>query len=152
MEFPESKFPSLRVIAEPGTYYCASAFHLAAQVIGKRVDIHEDTKHIHYYLNDGVFGSFFGPLWGYPCGKSLPIQPLIADEELRQRSVEKCTVWGQTLASLDVIAKNIEVPELMTNEWIVFKDMGDYSVSLVTRFCGFPTAPVYCYDRFESEM
>ena len=81
-------YPRLSIIAEPGTYYCASAFCLATMIIGKRVDNFIDPnnneldqnnneldqnnneldqnynsyKHVHYYINDGVFGPFFGPL------------------------------------------------------------------------------------------
>ena len=147
MHFPQHDYADLNIIAEPGTYYCASAFYLAVKVIGKRIDIIKNIKHIHYYINNGVFGSFFGPLWGYPCGrKTLPIIPLVNEQVINLRPVTKCTIWGHTLASLDVVAKDISMKEMMTNEWLVFKDMGDYSVSLTTQFCGFNPAQVYSID------
>ena len=34
--FPERDFPDLRVIAEPGRFYAASAFSLATNVIAKK--------------------------------------------------------------------------------------------------------------------
>jgi len=76
----EEHFPndeSVRIIAEPGRYYVASAYTLATNVIarrdmidsGREIHVHEhrviylfsietgETKHM-YYINDGVYGSF----------------------------------------------------------------------------------------------
>ena len=81
--FPESR--GVRIIAEPGRYFAASAFHLAVNVIARRrvtsdaaaaLDATLDAKldaanaaldvqqvpasgdHYMYYVNDGVYGSF----------------------------------------------------------------------------------------------
>lgn len=135
----------MNVIAEPGTYYCSSAFYLTVKVVGKRVDTDAGSKHIHYYINDGVFGSLFGPLWGYPVGKAtLPIKLLGKHEGVTP--VHMSTIWGETLASLDVVAKDIKMSELMVNEWFVFTDVGDYSVALITGFCGFNAAKIFTFD------
>ena len=92
-----------------------------------------------------MFGSFFGPLWGYPIDRiPLPMRPIITDNELTTRNVYKSTIWAQTLASLDVVVEGVDFPEMNINEWVLFKDVGDYSLSLVTRFCVFkPTKIVY---------
>lgn len=63
--------PHIRVIAEPGRYYVANAFTLAANVIARRtVYPHSESSselnhergmtsnHFMYYINDGVYGSF----------------------------------------------------------------------------------------------
>jgi ornithine decarboxylase len=54
--FPEDE--NIRIIAEPGRYYVASAYTLATNVIASRemIDLNE-TKYM-YYINDGVYGSF----------------------------------------------------------------------------------------------
>ena len=64
-------FPSdsgVRIIAEPGRYYVASAFMLAVNIIAKKLVLKEQTSSddeeessewtFMYYLNDGVYGSF----------------------------------------------------------------------------------------------
>lgn len=160
-------YSRLSIIAEPGAYYCSSAFSLAAMIIGKRVDNfchfnsnsnsniqldhnYNSHKHIHYYINDGVFGSFFGQLCGHPIiGKtSLEITTLLKDKKLATRKVYKSTIWGQTLASVDVVSEDIQFPEMNINEWILFKDVGDYSLSLLSQFCEFrPTRISYYFNN-----
>lgn len=59
--------PSVRVIAEPGRYYVASAFTLAVNVMARRT-VYPDSRdaplpgttsnNFMYYVNDGVYGSF----------------------------------------------------------------------------------------------
>ena len=72
------------------------------------------------------------------------MRPIITDNELTTRNVYKSTIWAQTLASLDVVVEGVDFPEMNINEWVLFKDVGDYSLSLVTRFCVFkPTKIVY---------
>ena len=57
--FPEGM--GVRIIAEPGRYYAASAYTLAANVIAKRQvkpRLTEEKTQFMYYINDGVYGSF----------------------------------------------------------------------------------------------
>ena len=57
--FPEGS--GVRIIAEPGRYFAASAYTLAANVIAKREvepSLAEDKTRMMYYINDGVYGSF----------------------------------------------------------------------------------------------
>lgn len=60
-------FPKdVRVVAEPGRFYPSSAFTLCTQIIARRVTVPEpanDTNYM-YYVNDGIFGSFSGLLFG----------------------------------------------------------------------------------------
>ena len=53
----------MRLIAEPGRFFVASAFTLAVNVIAKRripeADVGENEEQMFmYYVNDGVYGSF----------------------------------------------------------------------------------------------
>lgn len=74
----------VRIIAEPGRYFAASAFHLAVNVIARRLvtcthglndkptcldtptDLDttsmtpDSSENFMYYVNDGVYGSFLG--------------------------------------------------------------------------------------------
>uniref|UniRef100_A0A672RAR2 ornithine decarboxylase n=1 Tax=Sinocyclocheilus grahami TaxID=75366 RepID=A0A672RAR2_SINGR len=58
----------VRIIAEPGRYYIASAYTLAVSIIAKKVIMKEQSssdeedwandRTLMYYVNDGVYGSF----------------------------------------------------------------------------------------------
>ena len=45
-------------------------------------------------------------------------------------------IWGPSLAPVDKVCET-SLPELHTGDWLVCKDIGAYSVSLRTEFCGF---------------
>ncbi|XP_064412449.1 ornithine decarboxylase isoform X2 [Latimeria chalumnae] len=78
-------FPSdsgIKVIAEPGRYYVASAFTLAVNIIAKKVVLREQTgsdeeddgandRTLMYYVNDGVYGSFNCILYDHAHVKPL---------------------------------------------------------------------------------
>lgn len=64
-EFPKEKFPDLRTISEPGTYFVKSAFTLVTQIHSRKFFKKStgDIEHVMYYLNEGVYSSFlFVPL------------------------------------------------------------------------------------------
>ena len=52
---------NIRVIAEPGRFFSASAFTLVTQVIAKR----EVDGEWRYFLNDGIYGSFNGIIFDH---------------------------------------------------------------------------------------
>ena len=57
--FPEGS--GVRIIAEPGRYYAASAYTLAANIIAKREvapSPSEEKTRTMYFINDGVYCSF----------------------------------------------------------------------------------------------
>lgn len=77
-------FPSdsgVRIIAEPGRYYVASAFTLAVNIIAKKTVWKEQTgsddedesneQTLMYYVNDGVYGSFNCILYDHAHVKAL---------------------------------------------------------------------------------
>lgn len=65
----------VRIIAEPGRFYAASAYTLAVNIIAKKVNMKEqsgsDTNEddgtsdriLMYYVNDSIFGSFQDNFW-----------------------------------------------------------------------------------------
>lgn len=53
------------------------------------------------------------------------------------------TVYGSTLKMLDTVCPDVLLPEMKIGDWIVFEDMGAYTLSLCTEFNGFPIPRVY---------
>lgn len=59
--------------------------------------------------------------------------------EQRYRSV----IWGPTCDGLDKIIDNYVIPELHVGDWLLFDDIGAYSISLSSDFNGFERAHIY---------
>ncbi|XP_065080256.1 ornithine decarboxylase-like [Ochlerotatus camptorhynchus] len=130
----------VRVIAEPGTYYVASAVTLVAHVQSKRVirSPHGIISEIMYYLNDGMFGSFD---WLNP--RRYPPVVIPANRQLvRSRDHYSTTLWGPTCDSTDLIASGWMMEELQLGDFLVFDNMGAYGTVLATNFNGFPKPKV----------
>lgn len=56
----------------------------------------------------------------------------------------RSTIWGPTCDSIDKIIDNCWIPELYVGDWLLFDNMGAYSVSLASDFNGFERAHIYC--------
>lgn len=99
-------------------------------------------KKIHnmYYVNDGIFSCFGGFLSGQYQFKPEP--KLLDDYNGCQWY--SSSIWGQTLDSLDVINEEVQLPQLKCGDWLVFENMGAYTVPISCRFNGF-TAPKVFY-------
>lgn len=148
--FPEDDFVGLDVIAEPGRYYVASAFTLATMIIAKReveldggsrgvelddgsrgVELDGGNRGVMYYLNDGVYGSFNCTIFDHWVVEPTPF----VETEGRERLLT--TLWGPTCDSMDLIKKDVCLPEMEVGEWIIFKEMGAYTLAAASTFNGF---------------
>lgn len=153
----------LRIIAEPGRYYAASAFTLCVNVIAKRtmsstspyenqspICVNESNKQIYfdsnsidtsksimYYINDGVYASF--NCLFYDHAECTPVL-LKGDQLTTDCKLFKSSIWGPTCDGLDVVVKETYLPELNTGEFLVFKNMGAYTLSGAVAFNGIPLA------------
>jgi len=156
--FPESM--GVRLIAEPGRFFVASAFTLALNVIARRaiteddyddeddvvdkngdalVKTAPDGKTFMYYLNDGVYGSFNCILFDHAV-----VEPELYDAERFKNELHyKTSLWGPTCDGLDCIVKECSMPELNTGDWMIFRDMGAYTMSAASTFNGMPKPKMY---------
>ncbi|XP_058831831.1 ornithine decarboxylase 1-like [Topomyia yanbarensis] len=135
---------NVRVIAEPGRYYVASAVTLIANVQSKRIvrDPQGDILDIMYYLNDGLFGSFD---WLNP--RHSPPLVIPGNRQLVRSQTERfpSTLWGPTCDSTDLICSGMMLEELQIGDFLVFDDMGAYGITLATNFNGFAKPKVLAY-------
>lgn len=141
--FPEGC--GVRIIAEPGRYFVASAFTLACCVYAKRqlYDEEGDIRHVMYFLNDGVYGSFNCILYDHQQVTAVPLKGSTG-------KVMSSSLWGPTCDSMDQIAKDILLPNIEIGDWIVFKDMGAYTIPVASPFNGFPVPRVTAYISSDS--
>lgn len=137
--FPD---PSIQVIAEPGRFYVASAYTLACNIHSvRRVQLPDPatgrTKpHNMYYINDGVYGSFNCMLYDHQR---------VYPQSLKGNTgkLTSCSVWGPTCDGLDQVANDVLLPELKLGDWLVFEDMGAYTLPVASHFNGFPIPKVH---------
>jgi len=185
--------PKVKIIAEPGRYFCTSSYTLAVTVTSRREryslgqraqnkistpgqshdnssdlkkqalhkaaaaaadsdseaadkeEIKEQTdpsKEVLYYLSDGVYGSFNNIVFDHA-------QPSPATFKSSDVTRKSC-LFGPTCDSIDVICKDIDLPELEIGDWLYFMNMGAYTVASASSFNGFkpPNAfYVVCIDN-----
>ncbi|KAE8282022.1 Antizyme inhibitor 1 [Larimichthys crocea] len=125
-----SPLSGVQVLAQPGSFYVASAFSLAVNVIGKKVvtrnwdslaqgENNEDTEFL-YYMNEGVYGPFSRKLLGKSiAAPSVHKHVLCADE-----AVYPSSLWGPSLDQLDHVVERCLLPELSVGDWLLFSNMG----------------------------
>jgi ornithine decarboxylase len=139
----DTYFPAqIRIIAEPGRYYVAGAFTLAANVIARR-DVRDPTDASRdaymLYLNDGVYGNFSNIIFDHqhPVAQVLTCGVGGDGSVSFSRGIDY-SIWGPTCDGIDVISERITLPGLVdVGDWLYFENMGAYTRCSATRFNGF---------------
>ena len=121
-------FPDLKVIAEPGRYFVSRSHTLISSVMNKKYKKDPKTGEttIVYYINDGVYNSFF----------NIPTDHFVATEDNtfpfneRNEKKFKCKIFGPTCDSIDMVSESIMLPDLEVGEYIIHSDMGAYTTAV----------------------
>jgi ornithine decarboxylase len=131
-----STFPVVQggdILCEPGRALCAEGVSLITRVILRRDD--------QLFLNDGIYGSFDElavPAWtaDYPR-RVLGFGPSGRVRE-RRGELKPFKIFGPTCDTLDVLPRPLLLPKtIQQDDYIVFENMGAYSIALRTGFNGF---------------
>ncbi|KAL0077046.1 ornithine decarboxylase [Phycomyces blakesleeanus] len=136
--------PNIRVIAEPGRYFVASAFTVCTNIIARRSKINNEQPSFMYYVNDGMYGSFNCIIFDHQV-----VQPHVLakdghfayGEELEEKHYE-CSVWGPTCDSIDCLNKKTTLPLLSEGDWLYWNNMGAYTVCSSSQFNGFKSPEI----------
>lgn len=132
---------SLKIIAEPGRYFVMSAYTLACQIYSIRHlsnDLEKSQtgskQHTMYYINDGVYGSFNCILYD-----NQKIVPIIFDKKFQYDSdLIDSSIWGPTCDGLDQVVDHVLMPSMSVGDWLIFENMGAYTLTAASEFNGFP--------------
>ena len=130
---------TIKFIAEPGRYFVEKSHTLVLNVIGKKREVHMNEKTntkeetIIYYLNDGVYGSFNCIYFDHKIPNILPFN------ERNESKMYKSKIFGPTCDSIDLIANEIMLPELVIGEWVYVENFGAYTTAASSSFNGFIT-------------
>ncbi|KAJ2079040.1 Ornithine decarboxylase [Coemansia sp. RSA 988] len=146
--FPADAFGHVRIIAEPGRYFVASAFSLAVNVIARRQVERDEGQGFRYYVNDGVYGSFNCIMFDHqhPQPRVLMNGGRFVAKHDSLAPLYESSVWGPTCDSIDCIAASSLLPELQTGDWLVFDGMGAYTICAASRFNGFKISDLVYVD------
>jgi ornithine decarboxylase len=127
----------VRVVAEPGRFFASAAFSLVCNIIaktrvsGERIDKEgEGEEGCMYYINDGVYGSFNCILYDHVLPSGAPLMG--GGREMLS------SVWGPTCDGLDLVLPSARIPEMGEGDWMIFNNMGAYTLAAGSEFNGFP--------------
>lgn len=139
----------VKIIAEPGRYYVASAYTLAVNIIAKKVIMKEQSgsdeedegtsdRRLMYYVNDGVYGSFNCILYDH-----AHVMPVLHKKPKPDERMYPCSIWGPTCDGLDRIVEQCSLPDMQVGEWLLFENMGAYTVAASSTFNGFQKPDIH---------
>jgi ornithine decarboxylase len=124
--------PNLMMVMEPGRGLSGESGRLLALVEGKAMR-GDDTW---LYLDVGVFNGLMETYEGFPP----VIRVMAEDAHLREKKVY--TLAGPSCDSCDVVARDLELPEIHIGDRLVFLDAGAYVSEYGAAFNGFPVPQV----------
>lgn len=128
--------PNLMVILEPGRGLVGESGRLLTTVVGKA----KRGNDTWLYLDAGVFNGLMETYEGFP-----PVVSLVA-ESLEGRPLTRYTLAGPSCDSCDVIARNVELPEIVIGDRLSFYDAGAYTNEYAVAFNGFPTPTFVAFN------
>lgn len=152
--FPQTEYPELNIISEPGRFFAAQTAHLLTKAYAKaKLPATDGTSEqvCRYYLNDGLYGSFNCIIYDH-----VAVHPEPLSSEGLERPEVPCALFGPTCDGFDVILEKHMMPELEEGEWILWRNMGAYTSAAGCNFNGFalPKAWDYrvsAYDQQQSQ-
>lgn len=68
---------------------------------------------------------------------STPFGRALAYAQATKENIYRSSLWGQTCDGFDLIMPDIHLPDLEIGDWLVFEDMGAYSIAGACPFNGF---------------
>jgi len=145
--------PHVRVISEPGRYFAASTLTIVSVIHSRRRVLVqpqqqrpgvEEGKKFLYYIDEGVYGTFNCIFFDHQHPLPLPLakssERPIANGSGRNETKYLSNVFGPTCDSLDLVAKEVLLPELFVGDWLYFENMGAYTTAAASSFNGFKTS------------
>jgi len=145
--FPD---PNITIIAEPGRYFASECVVLVTTVIARRErtlpresDGETPETYVDYYISDGIYGSFNNMFFDYASPSPVPLNKKLENSSPTEQH-HRSTLFGPTCDSLDLICKDVDMPDLTIGDRIYFFHMGAYTSAAASSFNGFvPPSPHY---------
>ena len=123
--FPET----VEIVAEPGRALVGEAGIITTTVIAKAIRNEQQW----FYLDIGIFNGLMEAIGGI---KYKAITP-------RKGAVKECALAGPSCDSMDIIADDVQLPELEVGDRLYLMSAGAYTTSYASQFDGFPIPEIY---------
>ncbi|KAM8791299.1 antizyme inhibitor 2 isoform 2-T2 [Rhynchonycteris naso] len=151
--FPEGC--GVDILAKLGRYYVTSAFTLAVSIIAKkevlldqpgrkgRCQTGSTPKAMVYHLQEGIYGIFNSVLFDNTCPA-----PVLQKKPSIEQPLYSSSLWGPAVEGCDCVAESLWLPQLHVGDWLVFENMGAYTVGMGSPFGGAQTCRItYAMSR-----
>lgn len=147
----------LQVIAEPGRYFAEASCTFACMVFGIRAQkLLDGEQGYDYWITDGLYGSMNSVMYDHATLSTRALAaagPAELDEFKNESAVAseqpsaveqlyKSTVFGPTCDGLDTVLTDYSLPRLRNGDWLVFPNMGAYTLSGASNFNGINSTDV----------
>ncbi|XP_019329081.1 PREDICTED: antizyme inhibitor 2 isoform X1 [Aptenodytes forsteri] len=154
----------VEIVARPGRYYVTSAFAFAASITAMEEVPAEQPgsdaplsplpapppeeesggkKSLVYHLSDGIYGTFSCLLFDSPCPR-----PQLHKRPCPDHPSHSSSLRGPPGHAEDLIADGLELPELQVGDWLIFEDMGAYTIATSSLLGGCPRPQItYAMSR-----
>lgn len=121
--------PSLgcKIIAEPGRYFAQTLAKLYTKVIGVR----DRGSRMEYIISDSLYGSFNCVIYDH-----ANVVPYVCKQTTHKTSYRTSTIMGCTCDSFETICKDSRLPELEYGDWLLWENMGAYTIAGACDFNG----------------
>lgn len=139
--FAEGSMDRLTIIAEPGRFFTETIATLGTLVYGRRC---RGKGSFDYWITDGLYGSMNCLMYDHATVSPRPL--LLCSKEIDD--VHPSTVFGPTCDGLDTVLRDYHLPEMDVGDWLMFPNMGAYTLCGASKFNGInavdvPTFYVY---------
>ena len=139
--FAEGSVDGLTIIAEPGRFFTETIATLGTLVYGRRC---RGKNAFDYWITDGLYGSMNCLMYDHATVSPRPL--LLCSKETNV--IHSSTVFGPTCDGLDTVLRDYDLPEMDVGDWLMFPNMGAYTLCGASKFNGInavdvPTFYVY---------
>jgi ornithine decarboxylase len=126
-----------RIIMEPGRGLVADSTILVSEIIARS---NRDGKP-WLCMDAGIYNALFEAMM-HQGSTRYPIH--LVNPPTGSVKTRKFTLAGPTGDSLDIIARDVELPDYIdTGDKLMFEHAGAYTIAMSSRFNGFPEPPLY---------
>lgn len=111
---------TLSVCADASRFFSEDTSVIYARIIGKKVKRDATNMRILYYLDNGVYSSFYN---AHINDEPLNPQPIHVASKPSD-AVYTTTLFGPTCDSLDTLGNDFMLPEMMIGDWLKVEHRG----------------------------
>jgi len=140
-----------QVIAEPGRYFAEACCTFACMVFGIRAQkLLDGEQGYDYWITDGLYGSMNSVMYDHATLTTRPLaaawpeneSSVASEQQAASQQLYKSTVFGPTCDGLDTVLTGYSLPKLRNGDWLVFPNMGAYTLSGASNFNGINSTDV----------